>query len=147
MELQLVPAIAAGIAGTLAMTALMTVAPMMGLPKMNVVGMLGSMITPDESTARTAGIAMHLAMGVIFALVYAFLWGQGLTIGAGSWALNGLVYGLVHGVIAIVTMPMMMSMHPRPPEMAKGPMAMAGMLAGHIVFGLVVAGVYTMMAA
>lgn len=42
----------------------------------------------------------------------------------------------------MIGMPMMVNVHPRPPEMELGPMTIAGMLVGHLVFGLVVALVY-----
>ncbi|MFQ5342599.1 MAG: hypothetical protein ACE5F6_13735 [Anaerolineae bacterium] len=78
-------------------------------------------------------------LGAVFALIYAFAWSQG--IGRATW-LWGLIFGVVHAVVAIVMMPMMMRMHPRPPKIAAGPMTMAGQLIGHMLFGLVVALVY-----
>jgi hypothetical protein len=44
-------AIAAGLAGTATMTVLMHGAPMMGLPKMDIAGMPGSMFTANKSLA------------------------------------------------------------------------------------------------
>lgn len=48
----------------------------------------------------------------------------------------------MHGVIATVMMPIMVRMHPRPPQMVGGPLMMIGQMMGHLVFGLVLALVY-----
>ena len=132
-------AVIAGLVATAVMTLMIYAGPMMGMPKMDMMGMLGTMFTEDEGTARIVGGVIHFVMGVIFALFYAWFWSVG--IGAATWVW-GLVFGAVHGVIAIIAMPMMLNVHPRPPEMELGPMTMAGMLMGHLVFGLLVALVY-----
>ncbi|MBI4496891.1 MAG: hypothetical protein HY689_03190 [Chloroflexi bacterium] len=134
-----VGAIIAGLAGTAAMTMLMYAAPMMGMPKMDIIGMQGSMFIANKATALAIGTMTHFMMGVVFALVYALVWSFG--IGSPTW-LWGLSFGAVHTVVAMVGMPMMVGIHPRPPEMKAGPMMMAGMLMGHLVYGLVVALVY-----
>ena len=137
-----VAAIVAGLVGTAAMTILMMLAPMMGMPKMDIVGMLGSMFTTNQGTAKLIGLVIHFMMGIIFAIIYALLWSFG--VGASTW-LWGLVFGFVHGLVAILTMPMMMKMHPRPPEMTPGPRLMMGQILGHLVYGLVTALVYVAM--
>jgi hypothetical protein len=53
-----------------------------------------------------------------------------------------LIFGAIHGVVAMVMMPVMMKMHPRPPQMNGGLLMMVGLLIGHMVFGLVVALTY-----
>ena len=132
-------AIVAGLAGTAVMTVLMYVAPMMGMPKMDIAGMLGTMFVSKRQTAMILGMIMHFMAGVIFALVYALLWSLGL--GSATWWW-GLIFGAVHGIIAIIMIPIIMRMHPREPEMAGGPMAIVGQLMGHLAYGLVVALVY-----
>ena len=152
--MNVVGAILAGLAGTAAMTMLMYVAPLMGMPKMDIVRMLGSMFTStrgvatgqgtvsDSNQGLTIGLGLmiHFMMGAVFALIYALLWSLG--IGSATW-LWGLIFGLVHGMMAIAMMPLMMRMHPNPPQMAGGPLVMAGQLMGHMVYGLVVALVYS----
>ncbi len=137
--MNVVAAVIAGLVGTVVMTMLMVVAPAMGMPKMDIVGMLGSMFTTNKGTATVVGWVVHLMLGAVFAIIYAFAWSQG--IGSPNW-LWGLIFGAVHAVVAIVMMPTMMRMHPRPPKTAAGPMTMAGQLIGHMLFGLVVALVY-----
>ncbi len=137
--MSIVGAVVAGVVGTFVMTLLMKAAPMMGMPKMDIIGMLGSMFSEDEGTATIIGLVVHFMMGIVFAIVYALAWSVG--IGSVSW-LWGAIFGVIHAVVVIGTMPMMMRMHPRPPSMEAGPMTMAGQLMGHIVFGIVVALTY-----
>lgn len=142
-EMNLLNAILSGLAGTLIMTALMYMAPAMGMPKMDIIGMLGTMFTPNQGAARVMGTVAHFMMGAVFAILYALLWNLG--IGSSTW-LWGVIFGAAHGVIAMLTMPMMVKMHPRPPKMDSGAMMMVGLLAGHMVFGLVVALTYSALA-
>lgn len=137
--MNIISAILASFAGTLAMTALMYVAPAMGMPKMDIIGMLGTMFTSNQGTARVMGVVAHFMMGAVFAIIYALLWSLG--IGSPTW-LWGLIFGAVHGVVTMVMIPMMMKIHPRPTQMDNGPKMMVGMLAAHMFFGLVVALTY-----
>jgi hypothetical protein len=77
---------------------------------------------------------------VVFALIYALLWSVG--IGSATW-LWGLDFGAVHAAVAIAMVPLLARMLPRPPGMAEGPLAKAGMLVAYLVYGLIVALVYT----
>ncbi len=119
----------------------MVMAPRMGLPEMDIPGMLGSMFNAEGN--RTMGMVMHFMMGIIFALIYAFLWSVG--VGSPTW-LWGLIFGLIHGIFVAVMMPIMNRMHPRPQEMSGGAMMVFGLLMGHAVFGLVVALTYAAIA-
>jgi len=66
----LLNAVISGILGTLAISMVMAVAPKMGMPKMDIVDMLSTMFGKPN---RVLGWMMHLMMGVVFALAYAFL--------------------------------------------------------------------------
>ncbi len=132
-------AIIAGLVGTAAITPLLYMGPMMGMPRMDMVGMLGTMVAPPGAAAVVLGTVMHFALGAIFAIVYAGLWASGA--GAPTW-LWGLIFGLVHAGIVRGLLPMVMRMHPRRPEMALNGRATMGVFMGHLVFGLVVALVY-----
>ena len=146
--MNLLGAIIAGLAGTIVMTLVMAMAPKMGMPKMDIVGMLGSMFNADGS--RTLGMVMHLMMGVVFAIVYSLLWNVG--IGAVSW-LWGLVFGSVHWLVTGMMMVIIPIMHagikagkveaPGAFMMKDGGIiAFMGGLVGHMVFGVVVILVY-----
>jgi uncharacterized membrane protein YagU involved in acid resistance len=98
------------------------------------------MVITRREAATGVGMVIHFMMGAIFAIIYALLWSVGF--GSATW-LWGLIFGAAHGVVAIVMMPLMMRMHPRPPEMVGGPMTMVGQMMGHLLFGLVVALAYS----
>ncbi|MFW5942389.1 MAG: hypothetical protein ACOCXI_11345 [Chloroflexota bacterium] len=141
-------AIVAGVVGTIVITIVMRMAPQMGMPKMDIVGMLGSMFSPEGN--RTLGWAMHLMMGVVFALIYALLWGAGVGNVGLLW---GAIFGAAHWLVAGAMMGGMGMMHAgvkagaiETPGMFMlnngGMMAFMGGLIGHVIFGLVVALVY-----
>ena len=134
-------AVIAGLIATAVMTAIMYAAPYVGLPKMDIMGMLGTMFMEPGTTALILGAIIHFMMGAIFAIIYAFFWTN--VLGDPTW-LWGIIFGLVHGIIVVFTMPMIQGMHPRAEqlEMEMGGMAIVGMLMGHAIFGLVVALVY-----
>jgi len=147
--MNLLAALVAGVVGTILMTMVMAMAPRMGLPKMDIIGMLGTMFGKPN---RTLGTSMHLMMGVIFAIVYAFLWDAGI---GSATLLAGIVFGAAHWMITGMMMGGIPMMHvgiksgnvPAPGLYMTnnvGVMAFVGGLIGHMVFGLVVALVYTL---
>jgi len=142
-----ISAVISGILGTLAISMVMAVAPKMGMPKMDIVGMLSTMFGKPN---RVLGWMMHLMMGVVFALVYVFLWSIG--IGSTDW-LSGLIFGAGHWMIVGLMMGLIPFMHVGIKNgdveapglwMTKqgGMLSFVGGLMGHMVFGLVVALVY-----
>lgn len=140
----IVPAIIAGLIGTVVITILMYGGPMMGMPRMDIIGMIGTMVAEPGGTARAVGTVGHFMMGAIFAVIYALLWSAG--IGAPIWWW-GLIFGVTHGlIIAFIGMPAMTGMHPRAPAQEEGPKALIGTLMGHAIFGLVVALSYAALA-
>lgn len=142
-------AIVAGLVGTVAISVVMAMAPMMGMPKMDIVDMLSTMFGKPN---RIMGWMMHFMMGIIFALIYAFLWSLG--IGSATWV-NGLIFGGVHWLVVGLVMGMIPLMHVgiRRGEVKApglwmtnngGMLAFVGGLIGHLAFGLVVALVYNL---
>lgn len=140
-------AIVAGIVGTLSISMVMAMAPKMGMPKMDIVGMLGSMFNPEGS--RGLGWTMHMMMGIIFAILYALGWQALGGVGIGT----GAIFGMVHWLIAGTMMGMMGVMHAgikagtvQSPGILMfnngGMMGFMGGLVGHAIFGVVVALVY-----
>ncbi|MBI3244678.1 MAG: hypothetical protein HYZ49_20560 [Chloroflexi bacterium] len=146
--MNIIGAIVAGVVGTIVMSMIMLMAPMMGMPKMAIWEMLGSMFSKDGNNAL--GWVMHFMMGVIFAVIYAALWAAGL--GSATWA-GGLVFGAAHWLIAGLMMGGVPMMHAgikagtvKAPGVLMlnmgGMMGFMGGLIGHVIYGLVVALVY-----
>lgn len=145
--MNILSAVIAGVVASLVFSMILAVAPRMGMPKMDIVGLLGSMFGKPN---QALGWMMHLMMGIVFALIYAFLWSNG--IGAATWV-GGLIFGAIHWLIVGVVMGMIPMMHVgikngvvQAPGMWMtnngGLMAFIGGLVGHMIFGIVIALVY-----
>jgi len=141
-------AVIAGIVGTVVFTAVLMMAPKMRMPKMDIVDLLGSMFNAKSNPVL--GWMMHLMMGVVFALIYAFLWSLGF--GTATWV-YGLIFGAIHWLLVGMVMGMIPMMHVgiktgavKAPGLWMtnngGMMAFMGGLVGHAIFGAVVALVY-----
>jgi hypothetical protein len=144
-------AIIAGLTGTVAMTVLMYMAKAMGIP-MDMPRTLGLMFTRPGNKMGTyiVGLMAHFMNGVIFAVLYAVLFAA---LGLAGWTW-GLVFGAAHGIMAGFIMGMISLVHPNmgpgkelpaPGLFAKdiSPMAPAGLIMLHLVYGAIVGAVYT----
>ncbi|MDK1030003.1 MAG: hypothetical protein QGM50_04430 [Anaerolineae bacterium] len=149
--MNILAAIIAGVVATMVFSMIMVMAPKMGMPKMDIVGMLGSMFGKPN---LTLGWMMHLMLGIIFALLYAYLWSTGIGVGNPIWV-TGLIFGAVHWLITGMIMGMIPMMHAgiksgsvKAPGVWMtnngGMMAFVGGLIGHMVFGLVLILVYNL---
>lgn len=166
MEFSIVGALVAGFVGTAVMSTMMKMSGRMGMTDMPPMELVtGSMMSGDPDRAKQLGVGVHwIMMGtIVFGLGYAALFNAFDT---ASW-LTGVAIGAVHGLaVGLVAMPMMPAMHPRMTtepafagtvditgdrvELAApgvlgsrwGGMTPAGLVMGHVVYGLVVALVY-----
>ena len=59
-----------GFAATIVLTTVSAVAQGLGLTRMNIPYMLGTMLTPDRDRAKLYGFGIHVAAGWLFSLVY-----------------------------------------------------------------------------
>lgn len=99
-----------GFLGTVVLTTLMAVAHGLGLSRMSIPFLLGTMFTPSRDRALWLGSALHLANGWIFALLYVVGFEA---LGMATWWL-GAAGGALHAVFLLaVLMPLMPSIHPR----------------------------------
>jgi uncharacterized membrane protein YagU involved in acid resistance len=92
----------------------------LGVTRMSLPFMLGTMFTPDRDRARLIGFAVHLANGWWLAIIYAAAfesWGRA------DWWL-GAAIGLVHALFVLsAAMPLLPSFHPRMASEQHGPTA------------------------
>ena len=133
-------AIIAGSTGRMAMILLIYMGPILRLPKIDVVGTLGSLAAPNKEAAVTLGGAIHFSLGIVFAIIYAALWSVG--IGSPTWEW-GIVFGTVHGLLVILLLVAVTRMFPQLPQHFNNLAMIIAILLNHIVFGVVVAAVYT----
>ena len=79
-------------------------------------------------------------MGIFFAMIYAALWSVG--IGSPTWWW-GLIFGAIHGILIILLLLVAIHMYPPLSELTGGLLVMLAILLNHMLFGLVVAVVYS----
>ena len=99
-----------GVAATAALTALLIVAQMAGLTRLDIPLLLGTFLTEDPDRARVFGFFLHLGFGQMFALGYAFGFA---VLGIATWWL-GAFFGLLHvGLALTAIIPLLPGVHPR----------------------------------
>jgi uncharacterized membrane protein YagU involved in acid resistance len=129
----------AGVIGTLAMTLLFFIEPLLGLPRMAEGGILSTVMSATVAhlpVGFAGGWVIHFAVGIGLALIYAAVAAKRLP---GTPVLRGAVYGaLVFLGAQVVLMPLV----------GTGifsdwqPARLLGSLAGHLVYGGVVGWYY-----
>jgi hypothetical protein len=107
-----------GFAATLVLTTFMAVSKPLGLTRMDIPFILGTMFTSDRNKAPLFGFITHLLMGWTFAFIY------GATFESANlhtWWF-GTVIGFVHGAFVLsVGLQMLSSFHPRMAHPYQGP--------------------------
>ncbi len=137
-------AVLAGLIATIIMSIVQAMAPMMGLPRMDIAALVGSML----GGSLVVGWIVHLMMGsILWAAVYAYIVEPRL--GGAPWV-RGLTYGFLLAVfVLIIGFPvlgaMFSSLTPKPGFLGMGiggAMGTMGVIIGHLVYGLVLGGIY-----
>lgn len=146
-----------GFVATVVLTTLMSAARGVGLSRMSIPFMLGTMVTPDRDRAPFVGFLLHMVVGWMFAFVYVLGFES---LGRATWWL-GAGAGLVHGLAVLVAiMPLLPGLHPRMASERRGPeptraLEPPGFLAlnygrrtplvtlvAHVVYGAILGGFY-----
>jgi len=146
-----------GFVSTILLTILLAGSQGLGLTRINLPYLLGSMVTPSRDRAQLLGIGIHFVDGWIFSLLYvaafqawhAATWWRG--------ALIGLVHGLFVVTVGLLILP---SLHPRMAGEEQGPTVVrrleppgflglnyglstpVSMLASHVVYDLILGAFY-----
>jgi uncharacterized membrane protein YagU involved in acid resistance len=129
MNTQITNTIKGGLFATAAMTMLMVLAPMMGMPKMPI----GNMLAGFMHMPVVLGWIAHFVIGTMLAAGYVFIFKPMV----GGGVLKGVLFSLIPFFMAqLVVMPMMgaglFSSHTPAPLMM-----VMGSLIGHLVYGIV----------
>jgi len=99
-----------GAVATAAMTGLMQGAQGLGLSRLSIPFMVGTIFSADRRVATIVGFAAYFAGGWIFAFLYFLVL---TSLGLLTWWAGGLV-GLLHGVLLLVAaLPLFPLIHPR----------------------------------
>src|SRR6059058_2978900 len=82
----------------------------LGVTRMSVPYLLGTMFTPDRDRAKLIGIFFHFLNGWIFSLIYVAVFES---LGRSTWWLGGL-FGIVQAIFVLaVALPVLPALHPR----------------------------------
>jgi hypothetical protein len=89
-------ALAGGFVGTVVLTTALRITQELGLTRMDIPLLLGTMFSADRTRANVYGYAFHFANGLLFSLAYAAVF---FAVGRAGW-LFGAMLGLVHAAFA-----------------------------------------------
>jgi hypothetical protein len=89
-------AVAGGFVGTLVLTSMLRAASELGLSRMDLPFLLGTVFFADRVRAKALGYALHFLAGQVFALAY---FGVFVAIDTSGFVI-GALFGLLHGVFA-----------------------------------------------
>jgi len=107
-----------GFASTVVLTSIVAVSQGLGMTRMNLPYLLGTMFTPDRDRAKLIGIFLHFVNGWIFSLIYVTAF---QALGRSTWWFGGLI-GLVHAIFVLtVGLPILSALHPRIANEQYGP--------------------------
>jgi len=147
-----------GFGATTVLTTLMAGSEALGITRMNLPHMLGTMFTPNRDRAKFYGVLLHFANGWVFSIVYVAAFHAAHVF---TWWF-GMLVGLVHAAfVLVVAAPVMPGVHPRMASALRGPtvarqLEPPGFLAlnygvrtpisvliAHLAFGAILGGLYS----
>ena len=107
-----------GFVATAVLTTLMAGSEGLGITRMNIPHMLGTMFTPNRDRAKVHGVVLHFLNGWAFSIVYIVAFH---TAHIFTWWFGALL-GFLHGAfVAAVALPVMPGVHPRMASELRGP--------------------------
>jgi hypothetical protein len=109
-----------GFAATIVLTTISAATQGLGLTRMNLPYMLGTIFTPNRDKAKLYGFGIHVVAGWLFSLIYILIF---QSLGEAGWW-RGVVVGLIHGLfVLVVVMGLLPGLHPRMASEQQGPAA------------------------
>ncbi|MBR9998460.1 MAG: hypothetical protein KFF73_05780 [Cyclobacteriaceae bacterium] len=139
METKIKQSLIGGVVATIVMSVFMFLISFIGFPKMNPPAMLSGMM----GMPVFVGWFIHLMIGVIFALAYAYFLFN-LVKKAGGKVVRGLIFGVAVFIFAQIMFALMGAvMGGMPPQEGSMVLLMIASLLGHVVYGIVVAAFVT----
>lgn len=109
-----------GFAATIILSTISSATQGLGLTRMNLPYMLGTIFTPDRDRAKLYGFGIHVLAGWVFSLIYVLIF---QALGAAGWW-RGAIVGIVHAAfVLVVTMSLLPGLHPRMASEQHGPEA------------------------
>jgi uncharacterized membrane protein YagU involved in acid resistance len=146
-----------GFVATLAVSIVLDGSQALGLTRMNLPYMMGSIFTPDRDRARVYGFFVHFVNGWLFSLLYVLIFES---LQQATWWI-GATLGMGHALfVLVVLVPLMPGFHPRMASERHGPSAArmleppgflalnyglptpVSVIVTHVVFGIVLGNFY-----
>ena len=107
-----------GFAATIVLTTLTIISQSLGLTRIDIPFIVGTMFTPDRDRAKIIGVAIHVINGWLFAIVYALFFENVRE----ASLLFGALIGAVQGVfVTVVLLPLLPGVHRRMVSDFRGP--------------------------
>lgn len=148
-----------GFASTVVLTSILAGSQGIGLTRMNIPYLLGTIFTPSRDKAKFIGFFLHFANGWMFSLIYVAAF---YALGRATWWFGALV-GFVQAIFVLtMLMPILPAMHPRMANEQYGPTVVRqleppgflglhygvrtpiSVLVAHMIFGGILGAFYTM---
>jgi len=148
-----------GFAGTVVLTSILAGSQGIGMTRINIPYLLGTIFTPDRDRAKFIGFFLHFGNGWLFSLVYVAAFEL---LHRASWWL-GAAIGLVQAIFVLTMMlPILPSLHPRMANEQYGPTVVRqleppgflglhygwqtpiSVLVAHVIFGSILGAFYVM---
>lgn len=107
-----------GFAATVALTTILLAGQSLGLTRIDMPFIVGTMFTPHRDRAKVVGFAIHIVNGWLFAFVYGLFFES---LHLATWWL-GAILGLLQGtVVVFAVLPLLPGVHPRMVSDFRGP--------------------------
>jgi len=107
-----------GFVATLTLSAMLATSQGLGLSRMNLPYLIGTVVTHDRDRARLYGFFVHVLNGLAFSIIYVLIFEAARN---SSWWL-GLLIGLGHALLVLsVGMMLLPTLHPRMASERHGP--------------------------
>ena len=114
--------------GSAVMATLLEGAQLLGISRLSLPFLMGTMATEDRRWAMILGYTAYLIGGFLFGLLYALVMGAFPAASVWAYILAGVLTGLVHGLFLVtVALPLWPNIHPRLTSDYDGPEALIRM--------------------
>lgn len=152
MPFNLYAAVVAGLWGTFALTAFLMLGLGLGWVRLDFAKLLGGIVMPINRTGRAVGLLFHFTFGVLFALLYAWIFDL-VGLWPSAWSpFVGTMFGLYHWVFSMFLIDVARRYNPHIREgeetdpgiwgIRLGPQEAVMQMLGHLIYGTVVGFAY-----
>jgi hypothetical protein len=107
-----------GFVATTTLTTIILTGQSVGVTRLDIPFVVGTMFTPDRDRAKVIGYVVHVLNGWIFAIAYAMVFEN---LHRATWWIGGIL-GLLQGLIVVIgIIPLLPGVHPRMVSDSRGP--------------------------